>query len=77
MYRKVSLKVKEGISSTFHVSLTTDVWSSVAQDSCISLTCHYITEDFTQQQVCLHAAPFNDHHTKEHIGAMINKCLGV
>ena len=75
MYRKVSLKVKEGVSSTFYVSLTTDVWSSVAQDSYISLTCHYITEDFTQQQVCLHAAPFNDHHTGEHIGAMINKCL--
>ena len=75
MYRKVSLKVKDGASSTFHVSLTTDVWSSVAQDSYISLTCHYIAEDFTQQQVCLHAAPFNDHHTGEHIGAMTNKCL--
>ena len=35
----------------------------------------YIAEDFTQQQVCLHAAPFNNHHTGEHIGAMINKCL--
>ena len=33
MYHKVSLNVKEGVSSTFHVSLTTDVWSSVAQDS--------------------------------------------
>ena len=46
---------------------------SLAHTAC--LTCHYIAEDFTQQQVCLHAAPFNDHHTGEHIGAMINKCL--
>ena len=49
--------------------ITTDVWSSVAQDSYISLTCHYIVGDFTQQQICLHAV--NDHHTGEHIGAII------
>ena len=40
MYQKVALKVKNDVSSTSYVSLTTDVWSSVAQDSYISLTCH-------------------------------------
>ena len=74
MYQKVYLKVKEGISSASHISITTDVWSSVAQDSYLSLTCNYITADFSRQQVCL-AAPFNDHHTGEHIAAMINKCF--
>ena len=76
MYQKVYLKVKDSVSSASHVSITTDVWSSVAQDSYLSLTCHYITGDLSQhQQVCLHAAPFNDHHTGEHIAAMINKCF--
>ena len=75
MYQKVAFKLKNDVSSTLYVSLTTDVWSSVAQDSYISLTCHYVIEDFTQQQICLHAAPFNDHHTGERIGGMINKCL--
>ena len=73
MYQKVYLKVKGDVSSASHISITTDVWSSVAQDSYLSLTCHYITADFSRQQVCLHAAPFNDHHTGEHIAAMINK----
>ena len=72
MYEKVCLNVKEGVSATSHVSITTDVWSSVAQDSYISLTCHYISENFSQQQICPHAAPFNDNHTGEHTGAMIN-----
>ena len=58
-----------------HVSITTDVWSSVAQDSYISLTCHYISADFERQQVCLHAAPFNDRHTGEHIATMLTNCL--
>ena len=74
MYQKVYLKVKDSVSSASHVSITNDVSSSVAQDSYLSLTCHYITGDLSQhQQVCLHAAPFNDHHTGEHIAAMINK----
>ena len=75
MYCKVSLKLKDVLVSTSHISITTDVWSSVAQDSYISLTCHYVTEEFTQKQLCLHAAPFNDRHTGEHIGNMMNKCL--
>jgi len=72
MYQKVCLKVRDSVS---HISVITDTWSSVAQDSYISLTCHYIASDFTQQQVCLHVAPFNDHHTGERIGSMITKCL--
>ena len=76
MYHNVSLKIKDALTSTSHVSITTDVWSSVAQDSYISLTCHYVVkEDFTQKQLCLHAAPFNDQHTGEHIGNMMNRCL--
>ena len=75
IYQKVSDKVKALLSSTDHVSVTTDVWSSVAQDSYISLTCHYISSDFKHHHVCLNAAPFNDRHTGEHISAMINNCL--
>ena len=69
-----TINVSEGL--VFHVSVTTDVWNSVAQDSYISLTCHYITADFIQQQVRLHAALSNDHHIGEHIRAMI-KIPGV
>ncbi len=75
MYEKVCGRVKILVSKAAHVSITTDVWSSVAQDSYISLTAHYITPDFEHQQVCLHAAPFNDRHTGEHIVAMLTKCL--
>ena len=72
MYQKICFKIRDSLSSVSHVR---DIQSSVAQDSYISLTCHYIASDFTQQQVCLHAAPFNDHHTGERIGSMITRCL--
>ena len=74
IFQKVCLKVQDALTS---VSLTTDIWRSVAQDSYISLTCHYITPAFDQQQVCLHAAPFNNHHTGEHIGSMVIKCWSL
>jgi len=53
MYQKVWLKGKDYRSLVSHVSVTTDIWSSVPQDSYISLTCHCIVPDFTQQQVLL------------------------
>ena len=53
MYHKVCSKVKDGITSASHVSITTDVWSSVAQDSYISLTCHYIAADSYQPTASL------------------------
>ena len=74
-YHQVNSKMKDTLVSTSNISVTTDIWSSVAQDSYICLMCHYITKDFTQMQVCLHVAPFNDHHTGEHIANMMNTCL--
>lgn len=48
IYYKAYFKVKDNIASTSSVSITTDVCSSVIQDSYISLMCHYIGEDFNQ-----------------------------
>ena len=75
MYEKVKNKVKHSLSNIDYVSITTDIWSSVAQDSYISLTCHSITDDFQYQHICLHAAPFNERHTGEHIATMLTGCL--
>ena len=47
MYQNVYLKVKDGVFSASHISITTDVWSSVEPDSYLSLTCYYITADFS------------------------------
>ena len=80
-YHQVSSKMKDTLVSMSNISVTTDIWSSVVQDSYISLMCHYVTKDCTQMQVCfqmqvcLHVAPFNDHHTGEHIANMMNTCL--
>ena len=76
MYQKVTEKVKCLLAKNAQtVRITTDIWSSIAQDSYISFTCHYITPEFERQQVCLQAAPFNSQHTGGQIAAMLKSCL--
>jgi hypothetical protein len=57
--------------------VTTDLWSSVAQDSYLSLTLHFINADYQYQQACLHALPFNDSLTGGEIASIITNCLQV
>lgn len=58
-----------------HFGVTTDLWSSVAQDSYLSLTAHFISPDFEYKQACLRAVPFNGSHTCPEIAAVISNCL--
>lgn len=57
------------------MSVTTDLWSSVAQNSYLSITLHFIGAGYQYQQACLHALPFNDHHTGSEIASIITNCL--
>ena len=56
-------------------SITTDLCSSIAQDSYFSLTTHFINSNHERQQACLHAVPFDGSHTGEWIASMITNCL--
>ena len=69
---KVREKVKEKIQSATQngasFSLTTDIWSSLANDSYISITAHFL-EGFERQNMMLSVASFNVSHTAENIAA--------
>ena len=77
MHQKVSKKVRVSLLNIDNLSITTDIWSSVAQDSYISLTCHSSTKGCQYQHMCLHAAPFNEQHTGEHIVTMLINCWNL
>ena len=75
MYVKVNNRVLAVINSLNHVSVTTDLWSSIAQDSYLSLTAHCINTEYEWLQACLHAVPFNENHSGREIAVMITNCL--
>ena len=75
MYDRVKVVVADLLQKQVNVSCTTDIWSSPAHDSLLSLTAHFITEDFERSQVCLQAVKFNESHTGSNIASMINSCI--
>jgi hypothetical protein len=58
-----------------HASLTTDIWTSEAGDSFLSLTLHYLNSDFKPKMVVLDCIPFNSEHTAENILCLIDEKL--
>ena len=61
-----------------YVSLTTDIWSSSsAQESLISLTAYWITQDFTRASAVLHAHRCEGSHTGEYICTKLENMLKI
>ncbi|KAJ8889389.1 hypothetical protein PR048_008888 [Dryococelus australis] len=46
LYQRVQSRVKEGFVGVEHVSLTSDLWSTHACDDFISLTAHFVDNNF-------------------------------
>ena len=76
IYERVKAKVKEELKNVDHVALTTDIWSSTCStNSLLSLTCHWITQDFVRKHGVLNASSFVGQHTAEAIKNEINEML--
>lgn len=64
-------------SCLMSLSFTTDCWKSIANDSYISLTLHYLTVDFSQKNLMLNIKQLLDRHTgsnlKNHLSNMMSE----
>lgn len=77
LYDVVSQKVKDILEAADHISCTTDMWSSLANDDFLSLTCHFISPDFEKISVCVEVVPFSyTGHTGQNICDFITQYLG-
>ena len=56
-YKIVKALLKEPLSGVDHVAITTDCWTSQANECYITVTCHYITEDFALKSAVLATTP--------------------
>ena len=75
MYQQIKERIVEFLKQQDFLSCTTDLWSSVAQDSMLSLTTHCICLDFSRKSFVLQSREFNDSHTGENIANLIASCL--
>jgi hypothetical protein len=64
--------VKENLKSACHISLTTDGWTSKATQSYITITAHYIAQDWLLQSAVLQTRPLFESHTAENLSNVLN-----
>lgn len=62
-------------SNNSKLALTTDVWTSVATEAYLGVTCHYITDDWNMQSICLTTMPLQDRHTASNIAEWLEQVV--
>ena len=79
IYKEVKEQVKSKVVDLQQrknkVALTTDMWSSEANESYLGLSCHYLTHEFELVSVCLAVEHFSGRHTGVNIAAGIRHIL--
>ena len=73
LYDKVKDEVKEQLSNTEQVAITTDAWTSCATDSYVTITVHHISPDWELRSHVLQTTIFNESHTGKNIGALLKE----
>lgn len=71
MYTKCVSQIKHSLTEASSLALTTDMWTSLANDAYMSVTAHYVTADFQSVQNCLDVTYFPDSHTANHLACAI------
>lgn len=78
MYDNCVNKIKELITGVHSISLTSDIWTcSHSNESFISLTAHWVSEDYEYKHVVLHCKHFPGAHTGDNIKEIFLEMLGM
>ena len=75
---KLYESTKEGVMASVRdkpVSLTTDGWTSLATDAYVTVTAHWISDDWNMYNKVLQTAELKETHTAAHVGACIQRVL--
>lgn len=75
LYSEVKQKVKDKLQQADSVALTTDLWTSRATDSFITVTCHALYKDFSTEDFVLQTTELEVRHTAENIANIIKLCM--
>ena len=69
--------VRRMITDVDYISLTTDIWSTeISNDSLLSLTAHWVTNDFEKRSCVLNARQLVESHTREYISQVFTDMRG-
>ena len=79
MYKEARKEVESKLSDVLQdknkMAVTTDMWTSEANDAYLGLTCHFWTADFELVSLCLAVEPFTGRHTGVNIASYLKLIL--
>ncbi|KAM9751080.1 E3 SUMO-protein ligase ZBED1-like [Menidia menidia] len=75
LYEKVKVDVLSSMGRAKRVSITVDGWTSCATDSYITVTAHYVNEEWDMQSHVLQTRVFNESHTGVNLAALLQDVL--
>ncbi|XP_036322308.1 zinc finger BED domain-containing protein 4-like [Rhagoletis pomonella] len=77
MYDEKKIKLQEHLNAVEHVAITTDLWTSAANEAFITLTCHFIEESFVLKNAVLQTKKLNDvlNHNAQNIANTVSDVL--
>ena len=73
--QQVEWKLTDVQQSKSKLALTTDMWTSEANDAYLGLSCHYLTANFELVSLCLAVEHFTGRHTGANIASCLNRFL--
>ena len=74
-YQEAVAKVQLIPQGANHISVTSDMWTSLANNAHISSTTHYISKEWKMESVCLGTMPVSERHTGDNIVLWIEEIL--
>ncbi|KAM3842884.1 E3 SUMO-protein ligase ZBED1-like [Diretmus argenteus] len=75
LYNTTRAKVTKQLEDVQFFSATTDLWSSRTMQPYLSLTVHFITDEWSLEHICLQTSFFPDDHTGEEIAQGLRDAL--
>lgn len=80
LYRETQAALKTALLENLkdnYFSITSDIWSSLALDSYLGVTVHFITDEFERKFIVVRCLPYNARHSGESIKTRVTFVLGT
>ena len=71
LYQGTMEELLHQLSKIEYCSITTDIWTSQTIMEYVTVTCHFLTDDWELKSVVLETTQIEESHTAENIGATL------
>merc|ERR1712082_188985 len=75
MFEETKKLIKENMKKCKYIGLTTDAWTSIVQQSYITVTVHMLIDDFQLQSYVLDTSEIKERHTTDNLLSHLHNVL--